>query len=62
MEKEAVKKGFAHSNVVLDKLAEMESKKNAEVAKVEADKNAAVAEINAEMSSLNAALAGADNY
>ena len=62
VEKEAVKKGFAHSNVVLDKLAEMESKKNAEVAKAEADKNAAVAEINAEISSLNAALAGADNY
>ncbi len=62
VEKEAVKKGFAHSNVVLDKLAELESKKNAEVAKAEADKNAAVAEINAEISSLNAALAGADDY
>ena len=62
VEKEAVKKGFAHSNVVLDKLAELESKKNAELTKAEADKNAAVAEINAEISSLNAALAGADDY
>ncbi|MGN1062125.1 MAG: hypothetical protein ACI4RO_03265 [Candidatus Scatosoma sp.] len=62
VEREAVKKGFAHSNIVIDKLAELEEKRNAAIAKATADKNALVARAEAESAALNASLSGADSY
>lgn len=62
VEREAVKKGFAHSNVVIDKLTELEDKRNAAVAKATADKNALVARAEAEIAALNESLNGADSY
>lgn len=61
-EKQAVKSGFAHSNVIIDKIAELEAKKNAALSAAEADKNAQVAEIETEISAQNAALIAADEY
>lgn len=61
-EKQAVKSGFAHSNVIIDKIAELEAKKNAALSAAEADKNAQVADIDAEISAQNAALIAADEY
>ncbi len=61
-EKQAVKSGFARSNVIIDKIAELEAKKNAALAAAEADKNAQIAEIEAEITAQNAALAAADEY
>lgn len=62
IEKQAIKNGFTHSAVIIDKLAEAENKKNAELVAVETDKNNELNEINAEFSSLNTALINADTY
>lgn len=62
IEKQAIKNGFTHSSVIIDKLAEAENKKNAELVAVETNKNNVLNEINAEFSSLNSALINADNY
>lgn len=61
-EKQAVKSGFAHSNVIIDKIVELEAKKNAALSAAEADKNAQIAEIDAEISAQNVALSAADEY
>ena len=62
VEREAVKKGFAQSNVVIDKLAELEAKRNAEISAATGAKNTALSEIDAEIAALNTSLTGADTY
>lgn len=62
VEKEAALRGFYNSSATVDKIAELEAKKNAEIAATEANKNADVAEIDAKISALNSSLISANKY
>lgn len=62
VEKEAALRGFYNSSATVDKIAELEAKKNAEIATAEASKNADVAEIDAKISALNSSLTTANKY
>lgn len=59
---EATKKGFAHSNIVLDKLAELEKAKNNSKQKTQREYDESISQIESEIATLKELLENADSY